>query len=184
VRLDDWPESQPATTPSPDAETADAPLPPMTGAGEGLAASSPESLKPDPGADEGQSPAEALPLADGIGQPASPDDSAGLPPAGAAPPAEPPPLSPAAAALDNARRGTWMMSEHFNGWVLLGADGKPVMRNDGSRVAFRFDAAARLADELAAAPEDSAANPRRALAPSTPCRASNVAAISCWWGWF
>lgn len=166
--------------PSPDAETADASLPPMTGAGEGLAASSPESLQPDPGADEVPSPAEVPPLADaaapptpeapltaGIGQPASPDDAADLPPAGAAPPAEPPPLSPAAAALDNARRGTWMMSEHFNGWVLLGADGKPVMRNDGSRVAFRFEDAARLADELSAAPDDAdrTDNPRRALAP-------------------
>ncbi len=179
MRLDDWPESQPAT-PAPDAETADALLPPLMGAGEGLAASSPESLQPDPGADEGQSPAEAPSLADapapptadarlsaGIGQPDSPDDSAGLPPAGAAPPAEPPPLSPAAAALDNARRGTWMMDEHLDGWVLLGADGRPVMRNDGSRVGFRFFNVARLADELAAAPHDAdgAGNPRRALAP-------------------
>lgn len=178
MRLDDRPESQPFA-PAPD-DTADAPLPPLLGAGEGLAASSPESLQPDPGAEEGQSPAEAPSLADapapptadarlsaGIGQPASPDDSADLPPVGAAPPGERPPLSPAAAALDNARRGTWMMDEHLDGWVLLGADGKPVMRNDGSRVGFRFYNVARLADELAAAPDDAdgADNPRRALAP-------------------
>jgi hypothetical protein len=178
VRLDNWPESQP-TTPSSDVETADAPSPPMTGAGEGLAASSPESLQSDPGAGEGQSPASSPPLADapapsiaeatptGIDQPDSPDDSADLPPASATPPGGRPPLSAADAALDNARRGTWMMSEHFSGWVLLGADGKPVMRNDGSRVAFRFEDAARLADELSAAPDDAdrTDNPRRALAP-------------------
>ncbi len=178
MRLDDWPESQPAT-PSPDAETADAPLPPLTGAGEGLTAP-PLDVQPRFGAGEGQSRAAAPPLADGAapptpdarltagtGQPASPDNSADLPPAGAAPPGERPPLSPAAAALDNARRGTWMMDEHLDGWVLLGADGRPVMRNDGSRVGFRFFNVARLADELAAAPDQDseATNPRRALAP-------------------
>ncbi len=60
-----------------------------------------------------------------------------------------------------------MMDEHLDGWVLLGADGRPVMRNDGSRVGFRFFNVARLADELAAAPDQDseATNPRRALAP-------------------
>ena len=151
MRLDDWPESQPAAP-------APAAAPPL--------------------ADAAAPPTADARLTAGSGQPASLDDSADLPRAGAASPGGRPPLSPAAAALDNARRGTWMMSEHFNSWV-LGADGKPVMRNDGSRVAFRFEDAARLADELAAAPETPPPTRAAPWRPSTPCRASNVAAISC-----
>jgi hypothetical protein len=44
------------------------------------------------------------------------------------------------------------MNEYFSGWVLLGADGKPVMRNDGSRVGFFFHDVARLDADLAAEP--------------------------------
>lgn len=77
------------------------------------------------------------------------------------------PLSPADAARDNARGGHWAMSEWYDGWVFLGADGRPVVRNDGSRVGFRFADAARLAQELAAAPDEETADGshRWALAP-------------------
>lgn len=64
------------------------------------------------------------------------------------------PQPPDSAALDNARRGIWVMNENHDGWVLLGADRKPVMRKDRSRVSFRFRDAARLAQELAASPDD------------------------------
>lgn len=76
------------------------------------------------------------------------------------------PLSPADAARDNARDGHWAMSEWYDGWVYLGADGRPVTRNDGSRIGFRFADAARLTQALAAAPEETAdGSNRRALAP-------------------
>lgn len=82
------------------------------------------------------------------------------------------PLSPADAGRDNARRGNarrghWAMSEWYDGWVFLGADGRPVVRNDGSRVGFRFADAARLTQELAFTPDEETADgsDRRALAP-------------------
>ena len=85
-------------------------------------------------------------------QPALSDTTASpLPPSR---PATRAPQPPDAAALDNARRGIWVMNENHDGWVLLGADRKPVMRKDRSRVSFRFRDAARLAQELAASPDD------------------------------
>jgi hypothetical protein len=66
------------------------------------------------------------------------------------------PPSPEDFARDNARSGRWAMNEYFDGCILLGADDKPVMRNDGSRVGFFFRDALRLADELAAGSAPSA----------------------------
>jgi hypothetical protein len=66
------------------------------------------------------------------------------------------PPSPEDLARDNARNGRWAMNEYFDGCVLLGADDKPVMRNDGSRVGFFFRDAQHLADELAAGSAPSA----------------------------
>lgn len=56
-----------------------------------------------------------------------------------------------ATALDNARRGTWVINDYLDGWMLLGANGRPVMRADGARVAFWFRDADRLAQELTTA---------------------------------
>jgi hypothetical protein len=49
---------------------------------------------------------------------------------------------PESLALANARRGRWGITDNFDGGMLLGGDGKPVIRADRSRVGFRFRAAA------------------------------------------
>lgn len=35
-----------------------------------------------------------------------------------------------ATALDNARRGTWVINDYLDGWMLLGANGRPVTARD------------------------------------------------------
>ncbi len=116
----------------------------------------------------------------------SDDASSDLAPASSEPIGSPPsvavtPLSPEQAAWDNAHNGHWAMNEHFSGWVLLGADDRPVMRNDGSRVGFFFHDVERLGRELAesgrdavlatAAPEEEAQAESRAKAWRTHRRA-------------
>lgn len=64
---------------------------------------------------------------------------------------------PSPDAIENARHGTWVMNDYLDGWMLMGANGRPVMRADGSKVTFWFRDIDRLTPEWT--PADSGAPP-------------------------